>query len=210
MRIVVCDPGLGNVRSVLRACEVAAGAARRSGVRVELSGEPDAVRAADALVVPGQGHFGAFAEAMKGGLGDALVEKIRSGTPYLGICLGMQVLFDTSDEAPGERGLGLFRGHVARLAPAVDPETGHPRPLPHVGWNAVEGAVAPSGARHFYFAHSYVAAPEDDALASGLTDYGGRFVSAVARDAVLGVQFHPEKSQRAGLALLERFFGGRA
>jgi glutamine amidotransferase len=206
MRVIVCDPGVGNVRSVVRAVERATA---RRGATVELSGDPEAIRAADAVVVPGQGHFGAFAAAMKGGLGEALVERIRAGVPYLGICLGMQVLFDTSDEAPDARGLGVFPGHVARLEPGVDPETGRPRALPHIGWNAVEGAVVPAP-RHFYFAHSYVVVPDDPALASGTTEYGPRFVSAIARGAVVGVQFHPEKSQHAGLALLARFFGAGA
>jgi len=204
MRVVVCDPGVGNVRSVVRAVERAT---EGRGASVVLSGEPDAVRTADAVVVPGQGHFQAFADAMKGGLGEALVEAIRAGKPYVGICLGMQVLFDTSDEAPGARGLGVFRGHVARLDPGVDPVTARPRALPHIGWNVVEGPAVPSS-RHFYFAHSYVVIADDLSLVAGTTEYGARFASAVAKDAVLGVQFHPEKSQRSGIELLTRFFGG--
>jgi imidazole glycerol-phosphate synthase subunit HisH len=205
MRIVVCDLGVGNVASVVRA--VRSAVAERPGAIVELSGRPEDVRGADALVVPGQGHFGAFAAAMRGGLGEALVDRIRSGSPYFGICLGMQVLFETSDEAPGERGLAVFRGHVARLEPGTDPETGRSRPLPHIGWNAVEGAIVGHTPKHFYFAHTFAVVPEDPTLVAGTTEYGTRFASAVARDAIVGVQFHPEKSQEMGLGLLTRFFG---
>jgi glutamine amidotransferase len=212
MRILVCDPGSSNVRSVVRAVTRVA-AEVRPGATIEVSRAPDAIRAADVLVVPGQGSFGAFARAMEGGVGDALAEKIRGGAPYLGICLGLQVLFESSEEAPGARGLGVFAGTVRRLDPGIDPATAHPRPLPHIGWNAVTPAGA-SGVidapRWFYFAHSFVAVPTDPALVAGTTEYGITFPTAIARDRIVGVQFHPEKSQREGLALLHRFFTGAA
>jgi len=191
MRVVVCEHGVGNVRSVVRAVARVVPSAD-----VVVTGDPDAVRRADRIVVPGQGSFGAFAAAMHGGrgLGDALREAIARGTPYLGICLGLQVLFEDSEEAPGERGLGIFEGRVKRLA-------AEGLALPHIGWNS----VSPDD-RFFYFAHSYVAVPKDPSLVAGATEYGERFTSVVAKDNVLGVQFHPEKSQREGLALLERFF----
>lgn len=192
MRVVVCETGVGNVRSVVRAIARVA-----PGADVLVTPDPDAVRRADRIVVPGQGSFGAFARAMQGGLRDALVESIGKGTPYLGICLGLQVLFDESDEAPGERGLGVHRGRVRRL------DTGG-LALPHIGWNSVSERSEPP--RFFYFAHSYVAVPDDPAIATGTTEYGERFASMVRKDNVLAVQFHPEKSQREGLALLERFF----
>ncbi|HEY8074511.1 MAG TPA: imidazole glycerol phosphate synthase subunit HisH [Labilithrix sp.] len=192
MRIVVCDPGASNVRSVVRAVEKAAGAAPI------VTAEPDVVRSADVVVVPGQGAFGPFARAIEGGLGEALVETIRAGRPYLGICLGLQVLFETSEEAPGAKGLGILRGHVRRLRPGAG------MPLPHIGWNAVARAGEPT--RHFYFAHSFVAAPEDAGIVHATTEYGETFASAIAHEAIAGVQFHPEKSQREGLALLARFF----
>jgi glutamine amidotransferase len=161
------------------------------------------------LVVPGQGSFGAFAAALDGGLREALVEQIRAGTPYLGICLGLQILFDEGDEAAGARGLGVLRGRVRRLDPGREPGfPARPRPLPHIGWNR----AAPSSSDilvaddHYYFAHSYAAAPEDPSVTLSTTEYGENFASAVRKDNVVGVQFHPEKSQRAGLALLERFF----
>jgi glutamine amidotransferase len=192
-RIVVCDPSTGNVRSVVRAIERSA----PRGSRVTITRDAAGVADADVLVVPGQGAFGAFAQAIEGsGIGEAIVTHVRSGRPYLGICLGMQVLFESSEEAPGARGLGVFRGHVRRLAPG-------PNPLPHIGWNAVErsgGGPAP----FFYFAHSYAVVPDDAGIVTGTTEFGtARFVSSIAKDRVTGVQFHPEKSQREGLALLE-------
>lgn len=210
MRIAVADSGVGNVHSVLRAVTHAADHAGLSA-RTELTADLATLRRADALVVPGQGAFGAIADAMQGGLGEVLGERIRAGAPYLGICLGLQVLFEGSDEAPGARGLGILRGHVARLEPGLDPSTGRPHPLPHIGWNAVEpgpagGDVLPATATHFYFAHSYAAVPEEASVIAGTCVYGRPFVAAVARDNVLGVQFHPEKSQREGLAVLARFF----
>jgi glutamine amidotransferase len=208
VRIAVIAIGVGNVRSVVRALEeVVAGAKEISVTR-----DPDLVRSADALVVPGQGSFGAFTHALgteANGLDEVLVERIRSGVPYLGICLGLQVLFESSDEAPGERGLAIFAGRVRRLTPANDAASGRPLPLPHIGWNRVEpcsSRASPIADAHYYFAHSYAAMPDDATLTAATTDYGGTFTSAVHKDNVLGVQFHPEKSQRAGLDLLARFF----
>lgn len=191
VRVVVCEHGVGNVRSVVRAIAHVVPSAE-----ILVSGDPDALRRADRIVVPGQGSFGAFAKAMRGGLGEALKECIAKGTPYLGICLGLQVLFDDSEEAPGERGLGVYRGRVKRIAAGE-------LPLPHIGWNSVSRDGEPP--RFFYFAHSYVAVPDDASIIAGTTEYGERFASVVADANVLGVQFHPEKSQREGLALLERF-----
>lgn len=206
-RVAVCHVGIGNVRSVVRA--VAAAAPGADVVETRDAGD---LSRADVLVVPGQGSFGAFARAMsEGGVGDVLAARLREGRPYLGICLGMQVLFEASEEAEGARGLARFGGRVRRLAPGVDPATGRPRPLPHVGWNVV--APAPGAAPtvieapfYAYFAHSYAVVPDDASIAAAETDYGERFVSAVAAPGLLGVQFHPEKSQEAGLALLRRFF----
>ena len=208
MRVVVCDPGVGNVRSVVRA--LARGletAGRRCDVVV--TRERAVVESADFVVVPGQGAFGPFARGIEGGLGDALREHIAKGHPYLGICLGMQVLFEASEEAPGAVGLGVLRGGVKRLDPGLDSATSRAHALPHIGWNAVEGTGAWAGepSRHFYFAHTFAAAPHDASVIAATTEYGSaRFASAIAKGAVLGVQFHPEKSQREGLALLARFF----
>lgn len=208
MRVVVCDPGVGNVRSVVRAIERAGGGGARP-CEVTVSRERAVVASADYVVVPGQGAFGAFAAGIDGGLADALREHVHAGRPYLGICLGMQVLFASSDEAPGAAGLAILGGHVKRLEPGIDPATSRTHALPHIGWNAVEspGSEPSADAPFFYFAHSFAAAPSDPSVISGTTQYGAqRFASAVTHGAVMGVQFHPEKSQREGLALLERFF----
>jgi glutamine amidotransferase len=219
VRLVVCDPGVGNVRSVVRAVQRAAEQSGRAGLahggscEVLVTRDPAVVRAAAYVVVPGQGAFGPFAKGIEGGLGDALREHVLAERPYLGICLGMQVLFGASEEAPGARGLGVFAGEVRRLAPGLDLATGRTFALPHIGWNAVAstGAAAalfPGGEpRYFYYAHSFAAVPDDPTLIAGTTTYGGAtFAGTIARGAVLGVQFHPEKSQREGLELLTRFF----
>lgn len=191
--------GVGNVRSVVRALE-------KSAANVTTTADPDEVRRADVLVVPGQGSFGAFAAALESGLREALLDRIRAGAPYLGICLGLQILFESSDEAPGAKGLGIFSGHVHRLEPGAEA-------LPHMGWNRAELVPSRSDARdlfesaHYYFAHSYAATPTDPAVTLATTTYGTQtFASAVASGNIVGVQFHPEKSQRAGLALVRRFF----
>jgi len=203
MRIAALATGVGNVRSVVRALERSIQARPAGSWDIIMTAEADEVRRADVLVVPGQGSFGAFAEALdRAGLRAAILEKVRAGTPYLGICLGLQILFDESDEAPGARGLGILGGRVRRLAPGAEA-------LPHMGWNRAERAKAhpvfePS---FFYFAHTYAAAPADPAVVLATTTYGNEtFASAVAQDAIVGVQFHPEKSQRAGLSLIQRFF----
>ena len=201
MRIVVCNPGVGNVRSVVRAI------AHASGGEVVVTRDPAAVRDAAYVVVPGQGAFGPFVRAIAGGLEDALREHLARERPYLGICLGMQVLFASSDEAPGAAGLGVLDGHVQRLAVGIDPVTTRAHALPHIGWNSVEGPLAGERSPYFYFAHSYAVAPDDPGVVSGTTRYGDvSFTSAVASGAIRGVQFHPEKSQREGLALLTSFF----
>lgn len=224
MRIAVVDVGLGNLRSVERAVREAA---RHGGpVDVEVTRDPARVRAADKLVMPGQGGFGDCATALAGpaGLGDAVREAIARGTLYLGICLGLQVLFGESDEGPGA-GLGVMSGRVVRIAGGVDATTGAPLKVPHVGWNTAEredGCEAPANLlrpqeaaatdRYFYFLHSFAVAPDDTRVVAATTEYGARFVSAVAQGNVFACQFHPEKSGAAGMRLLERFvrWGGAA
>ena len=208
VRIVVCDVGLGNLRSVERALlEVTRG----RDVQVEVTGDRARIAGADRLVMPGQAAFGDCVRALSTGTGDAILEHLRAQRPYLGICLGLQVLFGSSEEAPGVAGLGVLEGRVARLGGGIDPTTGAPLKIPHVGWNVAEpspnsGRLALlDGAQHFYFVHSYVVVPRDARVVAATTEYGARFVSAVAYDNVFACQFHPEKSQRAGLALLERF-----
>jgi glutamine amidotransferase len=210
VRIVVCDAGLGNLRSVERAVLEASRGAR---VDVEVTADPARIRAADRLIMPGQAGFRDFAgaTARSSEMGQAVLAHLASGRPYLGICMGLQVLFDSSDEAPGCAGLGVLRGRVVKLGGGIDTVTGSALKIPHVGWNVAEpsdrrGLLSPGdSAEHYYFIHSYVVVPEDRSVVAATTGYGERFVSAVAYDNVFACQFHPEKSQRAGLALLERF-----
>lgn len=209
VRIAVCDAGLGNLRSVKQALLAAA----RGELEVLVTRDPDAVASADKVVVPGQGAFGDAMRALGGGLGEALRAQVSKGTPYLGICLGLELLFDESEESPGVKGLAVFPGRARRLPGGVDPATGERLKVPHTGWNVVEpvGANAPwlgASPQHFFFAHSYVVEPGVPGLVVAETEYGERFASAVARGNVFACQFHPEKSQRAGLALLERFVRG--
>jgi glutamine amidotransferase len=171
--------------------------------------DPAHVAAADRLVMPGQGGFGDCARALSKDLGDAVRAHFAAQRPYLGICLGLQVLFGSSQEAPGCAGLGLLEGEVVKLQDGKDALTGAPLKIPHIGWNVAEptehrGLLTPAG-EHFYFVHSFVVAPRDRRIVAATTEYGESFVSAIAYDNVFACQFHPEKSQRAGLALLERF-----
>jgi glutamine amidotransferase len=207
VRIVVCDVGLGNLRSVERALREAS---REHRAVVEVTRDPDHVLAADKLVMPGQSAFGDYARALSGDLGQAVRTHVRLGRPYLGICLGLQVLFGTSEEAPGCAGLGLLEGEVVKLTGGIDPITTAPLKIPHVGWNEAvttdnRGLLEAGSPLHFYFVHSFVVAPVDPRVVAATTEYGARFVSAIAHENIFACQFHPEKSQRAGLALLERF-----
>lgn len=209
-RVVIADLGMGNLRSVARALDRAAGDASRA-VAITIEADPNAILSADRVVFPGQGAFRDCASALSRGFGDALREVIARGSPYLGICLGLQALFVGSDEAPGALGLGVFDGRVERLiaAPGVK--------VPHMGWNAVvpadcdagpwRGAIDAVANEHLYFVHSFHAAPKDASIIAATTQHGpNRITAAVAKDNVLATQFHPEKSQAAGLALLRAFF----
>lgn len=192
--IAIVDYGAGNVTSVRRAVEYVGG-------KCVVTSDPAVVDSADRIIVPGVGHFGATAAFSKNGLGAALERQMRAGRPVLGICLGMQWMFESSEEAPGVFGLGTFRGRCQRLP--VDVKS------PHVGWNhlSITGDASllkgvPSGAC-VYFTHSFCAPLVEDTVAS--CEYGVRFSAAVQRGNLFGVQFHPEKSGRAGLKVLENF-----
>jgi glutamine amidotransferase len=208
VHIAIVDVGLGNLRSVERALARASEDTGATGVKVAITRDPDEIARADKVVVPGQGAFRDCSRALAGGLGDAIRGSIARGVPYLGICLGMQVLFGSSEEAPGCGGLAVLEGDVVRLS---DHAPGGERlKIPHVGWNTVDvgpaaARVLPSLPTYFYFVHSYAVRPRNPALVAATTDYGSAFASAIAKDNVLAVQFHPEKSQAAGLALLARF-----
>jgi glutamine amidotransferase len=205
--IAVVDAGLGNLRSVVRALEAA------GGEDVRLVSDPQRVRDAAWVVVPGQGAFGDAARALRPDepLGASVVASIRAGKPYLGICLGLQVLFQSSEESLGHPGLGVFAGAVVKLPSDARDAEGRRLKVPHIGWSpvAVRGhhpvLAAPEQA-WFYFVHSYHARPVDESLVAGVSTFGALpLTAAIARDNVLGVQFHPEKSQQAGLALLRAF-----
>lgn len=194
--IALVDYGAGNLRSVENAL-------RQVGAEVVVTHDPDEVRRADRVVVPGQGSMPACAEAMRrSGVADALREVIGKGTPFLGICVGLQLLFEAGDEGGGARGLGILPGRIAKL-----PEG---RKLPHIGWSPLRAAVtppplfAPMDGAYVYFAHSYAAAADAPGIALTAT-HGVPYCAALARDNLFAVQFHPEKSQKVGLALLERF-----
>lgn len=216
--VALVDLGMGNLRSVERAL---ARAAEDAGVACDVvrTSDPAAVAAADKVVVPGQGAFRDCAAALAAGLGEAIREQIRKGTPYLGICLGLQALFERSEEAPGAAGLGVFAGEVVRLPDRLrDPATGEVLKIPHMGWNQVRlvrevaGPLAVLGgeaAPHLYFVHSYHAAPADPGLVAAIAEHGPhRITAAVARENVTATQFHPEKSQEIGLRLLGAFLSG--
>jgi glutamine amidotransferase len=194
--IALVDYGAGNLRSVENAL-------REVGAKVVVTHDPEAVRRADRVVVPGQGSMPECAEAMRrSGVADALVDVVRKGTPVLGICVGLQILFEEGEEAGGAKGLGLIPGRIAKL-PAG-------QKLPHIGWSPLRATpsapplFAPLDGEYAYFAHSY-AAPADAPGAALTTTHGVAYCAALARDNLFAVQFHPEKSQRVGLALLERF-----
>jgi glutamine amidotransferase len=197
--VTILDLGLGNLHSVARAFE-------RAGAVTSITSDPDAVHGADRVVVPGQGAIRQCSIALAGGLGDALRASIAKGTPYFGICLGMQCLFERSEEAPDVAGLGLFAGEVTRFAKDLADADGTRLKVPHMGWNAIDTAhplLDPGG--YYYFVHSFKCEPKDASLTVATADYGGPFCAAIAKDNVFACQFHPEKSHRAGAKLLSRF-----
>ena len=199
--IAIVDVCSGNLRSVERALE-------KVGANVVVTRDPETVRRADKIVVPGQGAFGVFMTGLvERGLGDALREAIASGRPYLGICLGLQVLFDESEEQGPCAGLGVLRGRVVKLAP-TDPQL----KVPHMGWNRLRVthdrepllAGVPADA-YVYFVHSYHAVPADPGLVALQADHGIPITAAIRKDNLFACQFHPEKSQTIGLQILRNF-----
>ena len=211
-QIKVINYGLSNLLSVQRAFE-------HLGAQVEFVNTPDGVLAAEALVLPG---VGAFKDGMAGlerlGLIEPILQKAAAGTPLLGICLGMQMLFDESDEFGLHKGLGLIPGRVEKI-PALDAD-GDPQRVPHISWNdlwpaggrtdfAGTALASVTPGQECYFVHSYEAKPTNEADRLADTRYGGRAVcAAAAHGSVLGCQFHPEKSGPVGLGILEGFLAG--
>ncbi len=198
--IAIVDVCSGNLRSVQRALA-------RAGGDVTVTRDAQVVRRADKLVVPGQGAFGMFMRGLvERGLGDAIREAIASGRPFLGICLGMQVLFESSEEQGPCDGLGVIPGRVVRIAPAAP----HIK-VPHIGWNRVVHhrpdpmlAGVADGA-HVYFDHSYHAVPADPAIVALDSDHGIPITAAIRKDNIFACQFRPEKSQTVGLQILRNF-----
>jgi glutamine amidotransferase len=192
--IAIVDVCSGNLRSVERALA-------HVGANVVVTRDPDALRRADKIVVPGQGAFGVFMRELAArNLGDALREALASGKPYLGICLGLQVLFEHSEEGDCA-GLGVLAGRVTRLRP-----DDRRLKIPHMGWNQVYGrSPGIDNGDYVYFVHSYRAVPTDRSLVALEAEHGDRFCAAIARDHLFACQFHPEKSQAVGLRLLRTF-----
>ena len=198
--IVIVDYGMGNLRSVQKAFE-------KVGAEAKISSEPSIFDDATALVFPGQGSFPDAVRNLTGaGLMDPLREWIRADRPFLGICLGLQLLFPGSEEGGDAKGLGVFDGKVVRFPP-----TGK---IPHMGWNNARktqsGRNCPiikdiPDETHFYFVHSYYVSPDDKSIAAATTDYLVDFVSVIWKGNLYAMQFHPEKSQDHGLSIIRNF-----
>jgi len=196
VNVTLLDYGAGNVTSVERAL-------RRLGAQVFTTNRPEAVAEAERLILPGVGHCGALIAALDAhGLRQPLCDAIARGTNFLGICLGLQALYDASDEAPSLAGLALLPGRVTHLPPGVK--------LPHMGWNQLQrtngsrllNGISPED--YFYFAHSY-AAPASGPESTAVCEHGRAFIAVVEQRSIFGVQFHPEKSGAPGAKLLENF-----
>ncbi len=204
--IVIVDYGMGNLRSVEKALI-------SLGAPVRISDDPGIIAKADKLILPGVGAFG---DGMKNirdyGIEDAIIGVAAAGRPFLGICLGMQMLFEDGEENPGVRGLGIIKGSVRKFDPAVLGPRG--LKIPHMGWNQVTRSKTSSlfdgieDGSNFYFVHSYYPAPLED-VTVGVTDYGIGFASVIQKNNVAATQFHPEKSQKNGLRLLLNFIQQR-
>jgi imidazole glycerol-phosphate synthase subunit HisH len=195
--IALIDYGSGNVRSVFNALS-------SLGADVKLTGDAGEIRAASRVVLPGVGAFGDCVRGLtERGLWEVMRDCLGDGRPFLGICVGFQMLFDESEESPGVRGFGFFPGKVRRFS-------ARGLKVPQIGWNALDLTPHPLWAGlpanpHVYFVHSYYCAPDDESCVIARTDYGGPFAAAAARGPVAGVQFHPEKSQAVGLGILKNF-----
>ena len=194
MKVGIVDYRMGNLASVSKAIEAAGGQA-------VVSDQVSQLESSDLVLLPGVGHFGAGMDNLTElGLPEFLVDWAERGRPLLGVCVGMQLLFDESDEGDA-RGLGILKGRVARFEPSLK--------VPHMGWNTLRPqsdseVFAEFDDRYFYFVHSYYCVPEDPAIVAATTGYGVEFASAVHDRNVYGVQFHPEKSSDDGLALYRR------
>lgn len=197
--ITIVDYGMGNLRSVQKAFE-------HIGADAKIVDSAKGIQDAGHLVLPGVGAFrDAAAEIEKQGFADSIRQHIEAERPFLGICLGLHLLFDTSYEDGEYQGLGIVPGSVVRFGETLEEK------VPHMGWNQLERSGAPRlledipDDAHFYFVHSYYVAPSEESVVAGRTTHGERFVSMIERANLFATQFHPEKSQRAGLKLLSNF-----
>ncbi len=204
--IAIIDYGMGNLCSVFKAFEAV-------GHQAVVTRDPCVIGNASHVVLPGVGAFGdCMANLDRYGLIDSIRQAIESGKPFLGICLGLQLLFTESEEFGVHEGLGVIPGKVRRFAFEISGRNGQTTlKIPHMGWNEIEilrPAPIFEGVKtgtHCYFVHSYYVEPVDQDIVASVTDYGGRFVSSVWRDNVVACQFHPEKSQAVGLRLVKNF-----
>jgi len=198
-RVVIIDYGMGNLRNVQKGFEWVGVAAKVTRSKREIEG-------ASAIVLPGVGAFKDCMENLERyGLIEPLLQSIRKGKAYLGICLGLQILFSESEEFGLQKGLDLIKGRVVKFVPRPEHK------VPHIGWNTVEvEREAPmlhgiESGNFFYFVHSYYVIPDETQWVSTFTTYGKRFVSSIWRENIFATQFHPEKSQKKGLKILENF-----
>jgi len=197
--IAIIDYGMGNIHSVNKALQLL-------GAQTKITNNPKDIRSADKAVLPGVGAFDdAMVELKKQGLVTEIKEFVKSGKPLLGICLGLQLFFEESEEAKNEKGLGLLKGIVKRF------EHKSGLKIPHMGWNQIKIAnQSPlfngiGDGSFLYFAHSYYPVPKEEAVTAAVCDYGVEFTAAVSSKNLYGVQFHPEKSQKTGLKIIENF-----
>jgi len=207
MRIAICDYGIGNLRSAEKAFQ-------HLGFDAALTTDPAELKNAERIVLPGVGNFGECMNNLeKQGFVAPLREEVRKGKPLLGICVGLQMMFECSEECPGVAGLGLFKGAVEKFRGANFDREHNTTALkvPQIGWNALRfpaphplfKGLAPNS--HVYFVHSFYANPVEESDVIATTDYGFNFCAAAGRKNVMGVQFHPEKSQTVGLSILKNF-----
>ncbi len=206
-KIVILDYGTSNLRSVTRALETVADGAHR----IAISADPATILAADKVVFPGQGAMGQCMSSLTQQGLDQVIRECILNKPFLGLCLGLQLLMNHSDEDGGTQGLGILPGKVIRFAEGIKDEHGNTRKIPAIGWNRVHQTKSHplwngiEDRSRFYFVHSYYVKPELESDIAGNTDYIGRYASVLARGNFFATQFHPEKSQQNGLRLLKNF-----
>lgn len=193
--IAIIDYGAGNLHSVKNALDYL-------GAECKITGDAEEIASADKVILPGVGAFGDCMRSLdEAGLTEIVKGAAMSGKPFLGICLGLQLMFEESEESPGVKGLGIFKGKVVKI-----PDTG--LKIPHMGWNDIEVVKKSQllkGAPYVYFVHSYYIQPEDESIVSAYTNYGARLAVVVEDGNVFATQFHPEKSGEEGMEILSRF-----